>query len=128
MQTHWQIQTSLTPAADQALVKFPPILRQLLFNRGYATDATARAFLKAAPSHGMSPWSLKDMDIAIPRILQAIEQKEKIIIYGDYDVDGVTSSALLVQTLRALDADVDAYIPNRFDEGYGLNTDALDQF
>ncbi len=128
MQTRWQIQTTLTPAADQALEKFPPVLRQLLYNRGYATDAEARAFLKATPAHSMSPWALKDMDITIPRILKAIEQKEKIIIYGDYDVDGITSSALLVQTLHALNADVDAYIPNRFDEGYGLNTTALDQF
>ncbi len=127
MQTHWQIQAPLTPEADDALVKFPPVLRQLLFNRGYATDAAARAFLKAAPAHDMSPWKLKDMDIAIPRILEAIESKEKIVIYGDYDVDGVTSSALLVQLLRAYDADVDVYIPNRFSEGYGLNMDALSQ-
>ena len=127
MQTHWQIQAPLTPEADEALVKFPPVLRQLLFNRGYATDADARAFLKAAPAHDMSPWKLKDMDIAIPRILQAIERKERIVIYGDYDVDGVTSSALLTQLLRAYDADVDVYIPNRFSEGYGLNKDALTQ-
>ncbi len=128
MQTRWQIQSLLPPETDQALEKFPSVLRQLLFNRGYATDADARAFLKAAPDHSMSPWDLKDMDVAIPRIFQAIEQNEKIVIYGDYDVDGVTSSVLLVQTLRALNADVDAYIPNRFDEGYGLNTNALDRF
>ncbi len=127
MQTRWQIQPLLTPEADQALEKFPPVLRQLLFNRGYATDADARAFLKAAPAHDMSPWELKGMDIAIPRILQALDNAEKIVIYGDYDVDGVTSTALLVQVLRALNADVEAYIPNRFDEGYGLNLDALSQ-
>ena len=80
MQTRWQIQALLTPEADQALDKFPPVLRQLLFNRGYATDAEARAFLKAAPDHTMSPWGLKDMAIAVDRIIQAIEQKEKIII------------------------------------------------
>jgi len=128
MQKRWQIQSTLTPAADQALEKFPPLLRQLLFNRGYATDADARAFLKAAPAHDMSPWGLKGMDIAIERILQAIDQDEKIVIYGDYDVDGVTSSALLVELLRAFNADVSAYIPDRFDEGYGLNTNALDGF
>ena len=127
MQTRWQIQPSLTPEADQALLKFPPVLRQLLFNRGYATDTEARAFLKATPTHSMSPWEIKGMDIAIPRILQAIDENEKIIIYGDYDVDGVTSTALLVQVLRALNANVGAYIPNRFDEGYGLNMDALSQ-
>ena len=128
MQKRWQIQSTLTPAANQALEKFPPVLRQLLFNRGYATDAEARAFLKATPAHDMSPWGLKGMDIAIKRILQAINQDEKIIIYGDYDVDGVTSSALLVELLSAFNADVSAYIPDRFDEGYGLNTNALDGF
>jgi len=128
MQKRWQIQSTLTPAADRALEKFPPVLRQLLFNRGYATDADARAFLKAAPAHSMSPWGLKGMDIAIERIMQAIEKNEKIVIYGDYDVDGVTSSALLFELLRAFNADVSAYIPDRFDEGYGLNTNALDGF
>ena len=127
MQTRWQIQPLLTPEADQALEKFPPVLKQLLFNRGYATDADARAFLKAAPAHEMSPWGLKGVDVAISRILQALDNTEKIVIYGDYDVDGVTSTALLVQVLRALNGDVGAYIPNRFDEGYGLNLDALSQ-
>ena len=127
MQTRWQIQPPLGTEADKALEKFPLVLRQLLFNRGYATDAAARAFLKATPAHDMSPWKIKGVDIAVPRIFDAIDSEEKIVIYGDYDVDGVTSTALLVQTLQALGADVDAYIPNRFDEGYGLNMDALTQ-
>ena len=125
MQKRWQIQPSLTSAANQALVKFPAVLRQLLFNRGYATDEDARAFLRAKPDGEISPWALKDMDIAILRILKALDNDEKIIIYGDYDVDGVTSTAVLVQTLRALNADVGAYIPDRFTEGYGLNMNAL---
>ena len=127
MQTQWQIQPLLPPAAEKSLEKFPPVLRQLLYNRGYATDEDARAFLKAAPSFETTPWGLKDMDLAIDRLLEAIEKHEKIVIYGDYDVDGVTSAALLVQTLSLYRADVSAYIPNRFDEGYGLNTDALEQ-
>jgi single-stranded-DNA-specific exonuclease len=125
MQKRWQIQPVLTPEADQALVKFPPVLRQLLFNRGYATDAEARTFLRAVLDENTSPWALKGMKTAISRILQALDNDEKIVIYGDYDVDGVTSTALLVQTLQALNADVAPYIPNRFDEGYGLNMDAL---
>ncbi|HIE25601.1 MAG TPA: single-stranded-DNA-specific exonuclease RecJ, partial [Anaerolineales bacterium] len=92
MQTRWQIQSKLPPAVDEALAKFPPVLRQLLFNRGYASDEEARAFLKATPNFDTSPWGLKDMDVVIDRIIQAIEKNEKIIIYGDYDVDGVTSS------------------------------------
>jgi single-stranded-DNA-specific exonuclease len=69
---------------------------------------------------------MNGMRAAVDRIRFAIEHHEPIAIYGDYDVDGVTATALLVQTLRALDADVRGYIPNRFEEGYGLNKDALD--
>ena len=128
MQTRWQIQSKLPPAVDEALAKFPPVLRQLLFNRGYASDEEARAFLKATPNFDTSPWGLKDMDVVIDRIIQAIEKNEKIIIYGDYDVDGVTSSVLLVELFRSFGADVDTYIPDRFKEGYGINIEALDGF
>ena len=122
----WLVQQTLTPQADENLLKFPSILRQILFNRGYATDAEARAFLKAEPNFDPNPFQLSGMDAAVERICFAIEHHESIAIYGDYDVDGVTSTALLVQTLQALGADVRGYIPNRFDEGYGLNKDALD--
>ncbi|MCF6278546.1 MAG: single-stranded-DNA-specific exonuclease RecJ, partial [Anaerolineales bacterium] len=127
MQTRWQIQPPLPPAAAQALEKFPPILQQLLFNRGYANYTEARAFMEAKPEFDTSPWGLKGMRTAITRITRALAQNEKIVIYGDYDVDGVTSTALLVQTLQALKGNVRPYIPNRFDEGYGLNVEALDQ-
>ncbi len=122
----WLVQPPLTPQADENLVKFPPILRQILFNRGYATDAEARAFLKAEPDFDPNPFQLTGMDAAVERIRFAIDHHEPMAIYGDYDVDGVTSTALLVQALQALGADVRGYIPNRFDEGYGLNKDALD--
>ncbi len=122
----WLISPTLTSQADENLAAFPPILRQLLFNRGYATDAEARAFLKAETTFDTDPFKLKDMEKAVDRICFALDQHEPIAIYGDYDVDGVTATALLVQTLKAFDADVRGYIPNRFDEGYGLNNDALD--
>jgi single-stranded-DNA-specific exonuclease len=121
----WFISPSLTPQAQEALAAFPPILRQLLFNRGYGTDAEARAFLRAEANFDTSPFQMIGMQAAIGRILYALEQHEPIAIYGDYDVDGVTATALLVQTLKALEADVRGYIPNRFDEGYGLNNEAL---
>ncbi|MEW6094117.1 MAG: single-stranded-DNA-specific exonuclease RecJ [Chloroflexota bacterium] len=124
--TRWLISPPLTPQANENLSAFPPILRQLLFNRGYATEAEARAFLKAETTFDTSPFQLKGMQAAVDRIRQAIAQREPIAIYGDYDVDGVTATALLVQTLQALGGEVRAYIPNRFDEGYGLNNDALD--
>lgn len=122
----WLIPPTLTPEADSNLAAFPPLLRQILFNRGYATDAEARAFLKAQADFNTDPFQMKGMREAVDRICFAIEHQEPIAIYGDYDVDGVTATALLVQTLRGLNANVRGYIPNRFEEGYGLNKEALD--
>lgn len=122
----WLIAPPLTPQADSNLRNYPPILRQILFNRGYASEAQAAAFLKADTDFDTHPFQMTDMQVSVERIRHAIARHEPIAIYGDYDVDGVTATALLVQTLRALGADVRPYIPNRFDEGYGLNPEALD--
>src|SRR5512138_728525 len=122
----WVVAPPITLQADEALAKFPPILKQILFNRGLATDAEARAFLKAEPNANTDPFQLVGMAATIDRICFALEKNEPIAIYGDYDVDGVTATALLVQALGALGGNVRGYIPNRFDEGYGLNKDALD--
>jgi single-stranded-DNA-specific exonuclease len=122
----WVVAPPITEQADQALVKFPPILKQVVFNRGLATDAEARAFLKAEPNADSDPFQLTGMRATVDRLCYALEHTEPIAIYGDYDVDGVTATALLVQALSVLGANVRGYIPNRFDEGYGLNKDALD--
>src|SRR5512142_1593265 len=122
----WIIKPRITPEAELDLEKFPPILRQLLYNRDYKTDAQARAFLKAETDFVPDPFQLTGMGQATDRLCFALERGEPIAIYGDYDVDGVTATALLVQTLRAFGGNVEGYIPNRFDEGYGLNNDALD--
>lgn len=122
----WVLPPPLPPEADRALAAFPPVLRQLLYNRGYSTDAAARTFLKAAWDAPADPFLLKGMEAAVARIRRALEKRERIAIYGDYDVDGVTATALLVQVFRTLGADVRPYIPNRFDEGYGINAEALD--
>ena len=122
----WVVAPPITEQADQALVKFPPILKQIVFNRGLATDAEARAFLKAEPSANTDPFQLTGMQATVDRVCYALQHNEPIAIYGDYDVDGVTATTLLVQALTALGANVRGYIPNRFDEGYGLNKDALD--
>ncbi len=74
-----------------------------------------------------SPLQMKGMQKAIERIRGAISNGEAIAIYGDYDVDGVTATVLLVQTLQAFGGKVQPYIPNRFDEGYGINNEALDK-
>jgi len=122
----WIISPHITPQAGEALNAFPPILRQILFNRGLATDTDARAFLKAQPNFNNDPFQFTGMSAAVDRIQYALAHNEPIAIYGDYDVDGVTATALMVEALQKLGADVRGYIPNRFDEGYGLNTDALD--
>jgi single-stranded-DNA-specific exonuclease len=122
----WEVQPPLTEEANEALGRFPAILRQVLYNRGYHTYETAKAFLNAAPDVDTDPFQLTGMGAAVDRLCSALAKKEPIAIYGDYDVDGVTATALLVQALRALEADVRGYIPNRFDEGYGLNKEALD--
>lgn len=122
----WVVAPPITVQADEALAKFPPILKQILFNRGLATDADARTFLKAEPSADTNPFQLTGMAATVDRICYALEKNEPIAIYGDYDVDGVTATALLVQALGALGGNVRGYIPNRFDEGYGLNKEALD--
>ncbi len=117
----------ITPEADTALIAFPPILRQVLFNRGFATDADARSFLRAEPNFNTDPFQMTGMSKAVDRIRFAIQHNEPIAIYGDYDVDGVTATALMVEVLKNLGADVRGYIPNRFEEGYGLNNNALDE-
>src|SRR5215211_328857 len=122
----WVVAPPINSQAEEALVKFPTILKQIFFNRGIATDADARVFLKAQPNADNNPFQLIGMQATVERIQYALEHNEPIAIYGDYDVDGVTATALLVQALEGLGGNVRGYIPNRFDEGYGLNKDALD--
>jgi len=122
----WIIPPPLTPQADLELAAHPPALRQILFNRGISTREAASSFLRAELTFDTNPFLMKDMDKAVARIRRALESREQIAIYGDYDVDGVTATSLLVQALRALGGSVREYIPNRFDEGYGLNNEALD--
>jgi single-stranded-DNA-specific exonuclease len=121
----WQTAPLLTSQANETLASFPPVLRQLLFNRGYADETEARAFLRAETTFQADPRLMTGMNTTVERIRRAIEKNETIAVYGDYDVDGVTATALLVQTLQAFGGHVQPYIPNRFDEGYGLNPEAL---
>lgn len=125
---YWNVLPRITPEADDALNKLnPPLLRQILFNRGYATDAEARSFLRAEPGFNTDPFQMTGMQQAVERIRFAIQNNEPIAVYGDYDVDGVTATALLVETLQKMGSDVRGYIPNRFEEGYGLNNNALEE-
>jgi single-stranded-DNA-specific exonuclease len=100
-------------------------LAQVLINRGYGEADKASQFLNPQLRQLGDPFDLPDMATAVDRILAAIEKNERITIYGDYDVDGVTSSALLQLVLRAAGATVTNFLPHRMDEGYGLTQDGI---
>ncbi|MBI3242864.1 MAG: single-stranded-DNA-specific exonuclease RecJ [Chloroflexi bacterium] len=123
----WLTAPALSPEVEAALTSYHPVLRQLLFNRDNYTAAKADSFLNAKPPADDDPFRITDMSLAVERIESAIGNHEPVAVYGDYDTDGVTATALLVQVLVTLGADARPYIPNRFDEGYGLNNDALDK-
>lgn len=107
-----------------ALSDLGSVMAQVLYNRGLTTPQAARDFLEGdLPLH--DPKNMLGMGKATGRIRQAIKRKEKIVVYGDFDADGVTSTAVLVTTIKALGGQVEPYIPHRIDEGYGLNTPAL---
>lgn len=123
----WQISQPLSPLAAQNLAEYPPVLQQLLYNRGHATAESARLYLEAAPPPNSNPENMQGMAAATDRIHFALEQGQPIAVYGDYDVDGVTATALLTEVLRGFGgSEIIPYIPNRFDEGYGLNREALE--
>ena len=121
----WQIADRMPEAADRELSEYSPVLRQILYNRGYATAEAARQYVLALPPQGANPENLSGIAAAVDRIAHAIHHQEPIAVYGDYDADGVTATALLYQVLQRLHANVHEYIPDRFSEGYGLNIDAL---
>lgn len=104
------------------------IIARLLYNRDIRTVEEGRSFLYANITHLNDPFIMKDMDKAVERIIKAIDNDERIMIYGDYDVDGITSTSLLERALRCLGANVDYYIPERKKEGYGLNINAVREF
>ena len=103
-----------------------PIVAKLLYNRGYTDAASAKAFVYMETEMLANPFLMKDIEKAISRISLAVERNEKITIYGDYDVDGVTSVCTLYLYLKSLGARVEYYIPNRAGEGYGISCNAID--
>src|SRR5471032_2104046 len=109
-----------------ASLKIPPLLAQCLLNRGFSEPSVIENFLSPRLKNLADPFLLPNMDKAVERLLRAREQNEPLVIFGDYDVDGVTSTALLAEVLRALGWKVDFYLPNRMDEGYGLSADGVE--
>ncbi len=118
--------------ADPALLyilqhelRVSPVLARLLANRGIATVEEARLFLEGGLDEMHDPYLMADMDRAVERIGVALDSGEKILVYGDYDADGATATALLVKVLTGLGGRVGYYVPNRMEEGYGLHLEAL---
>ncbi len=120
----WVTYPKINTTAEEELSEYPAFFRQLLFNRGITTAAEAQAFL-SADIELADPFLLIGLEKAVVRLLEAVRAEELIVIYGDYDVDGVTATALMVEVLHSIGGRVEPYIPNRFDEGYGLNEDAV---
>ena len=119
----------LPPAPDNHLDSssgFPPLLAQLLYNRGVRDSSQLEPFLAADKRLCADPSLLPDMNLAVARIYRALLSGENIAIYGDFDADGITATALLVKGLSSLGGRVTPYIPHRLTEGYGLKTAALE--
>jgi len=106
-------------------LKVSPLLAQVLINRGITDAQTGFVFLRPKLTQLIDPAQMPGIEPAVQRLKQAVTKKEKITVYGDYDVDGITGVAILWQILTLLGADVDYYIPHRIDEGYGLNDEAI---
>lgn len=125
----WKYKESSDPAAVERLsaeVGIDKVLASLLVDRGVKTSEQARAFFRPSLDNIHNPFLMKDMDKAVERLHRAISDKEKILVYGDYDVDGTTAVALVWSFLRRFTSDIDFYIPDRYDEGYGVSYKGID--
>ncbi len=127
--TLWRKRWQSAPTAPRALFeRFPalnPLTVQVLYNRGLTEQDDVRAFLEGKVKAPDTPFQMRDVESAVTLIRRAVRQRDPIAIYGDYDADGITALALLVHVLEALGAQVYPYIPDREDEGYGLNREAI---
>ncbi|MBN1995738.1 MAG: single-stranded-DNA-specific exonuclease RecJ [Anaerolineae bacterium] len=120
----WEVAPRAPAAHFAKFPDLPPLIVQILYNRGFTDIAEINNFIACRWAED-DPFTLKGMAEAVERLRRAIKKQEPIAVYGDYDADGVTATALMMQVLTALGAKVQPYIPNRFDEGYGLNNEAL---
>ena len=102
-----------------------PILVQLLLQRGINTESAAKRFFRPQLADLINPFLMKDMDLAVDRLNDAMGRKERILVYGDYDVDGCTAVALVYKFLQQFYSNIDYYIPDRYDEGYGISKKGL---
>ncbi|MCD8265626.1 MAG: DHH family phosphoesterase, partial [Prevotellaceae bacterium] len=131
MNYRWNLPESNTEEEEKAgeLAKalgMSPVLCRLLLRRGITDTQEARRFFHPQLSELHDPFLFKDMDTAVARLNEAIGRKERILVYGDYDVDGVTAVALVFKFIRRFYSNVDYYIPDRYEEGYGVSTQGID--
>ncbi len=128
MNKKWQVYQVENDEVEklQEKYKINKLLATILVNRGIMEEEQIEKFLKPKRSDFYNPYGMPDMNIAVERIMKAIENKEKTIIYGDYDVDGITSVTVLKSFLEERGLHVEVYIPNRLEEGYGLNKKAVE--
>jgi len=124
-QAQWEV---LPPAPSEYLsaISFPPLIAQLLYNRGVKSDEI-ETFLNASQEFEGNPFLLPDMSQAVSRIYKALLSREEIAIYGDFDVDGITATAILAEGLSQLGGRVIVYTPDRFSEGHGLKSPAIEK-
>ncbi len=121
-----------TPEEEQAAkelgekLNMSPILTLLLIRRGITTESAAKRFFRPQLADLINPFLMKDMDIAVDRLNDAMGRKERILVYGDYDVDGCTAVALVYKVLLHFYSNIDYYIPDRYDEGYGVSKKGID--
>ena len=130
-----QFKWNYTPPADTQVnaakdlgekVGISPILASLLIRRGITTESAAKRFFRPQLADLINPFLMKDMDAAVDRLNDAMGHKERILVYGDYDVDGCTAVALVYKFLRQFYSNIDYYIPDRYDEGYGVSKKGID--
>ena len=127
MKDSWIVEKENTKLSEKLSksLNISPITAQILINRGIENETEANLFLNSTLFDLPSPYLMKGMEKAVERIKKGLEEREKIAIYGDYDVDGVTSTALLYNFLKSINADVEYYNPDRIKEGYGINIGAV---
>ena len=124
-QRRWRLR-GRQPEGELAAAPYPPLIRHLLWHRGVRPPAEAAAFMDGAVVE-YHPLLLPDIEPALDRLRRAIDEGELIAVYGDFDVDGVTASTILIEGLRGLGGRVEPYLPDRFSEGYGVNIAAIDK-
>ena len=115
-------------AADElgAKLHISPILAQLLMHRGITTESAAKRFFHPQLADLINPFLMKDIDLAVDRLNDAMGRKERILVYGDYDVDGCTAVALVYKFIQQFYSNIEYYIPDRYDEGYGVSKKGID--